>query len=79
MHADICDPSDKAAVERFRKALIQLGAKVEDQTWGIGVDLYRVKIGDDELAVFSDTWSIDIQGDDELVKRVLQVYEHTLI
>lgn len=62
MRADICDPSDERAVERFRAALKTLGATLTKKDWAIGVDVHDLKIGDQSITVFSDTWSIDIQG-----------------
>jgi hypothetical protein len=75
MRADICDPSDNAAVERFRAALRQLGATEADSSWAIGVTVHRIRIGDEELLVFNDSWSIDIEGPDTLVQRVVSQYE----
>ena len=74
LRADICDPDDKAAVERFRTVLSNLGAGVSEQSWGLGVDVYRLLIDGEELTVFSDTWSIDVEGPDALVQRVLSEF-----
>jgi len=79
MRADICDSSDDAAVARFRGVLRGLGAQLEDKSWAIGVDLHRLKIGDVELLVFSDAWSLDIEGPDDLVQRILTEYEQTQV
>jgi hypothetical protein len=49
-----------------------LGAKLDQKSWAIGVDVYRLRIGDEELSVFSDAWSLDIEGSDSLVQRVLR-------
>jgi hypothetical protein len=76
MRADICDSNDEVAVGRFREALRRLGAQLDEKSWAIGVDLYRLKIGDEQLSVFSDAWSLDIEGSDELVQTVLREYAH---
>ena len=76
MRADICDSNDEAGVARFREALRRLGPQLDDKSWAIGVDLYRLRIGDEELAVFSDEWSLDIEGSDDLVLRGLREYAH---
>ena len=76
MRADICEPTDEAAVARFRQALRRMGAQIDDKGWAIGVDLYRLKIGDEQLSVFSDEWSLDIEGSEDLVQRVLREYAH---
>lgn len=74
MRADICDPGDTAAVERFRDALRRLGAGVSEKDWALGVDVYRLRIAGDELIIFSDAWSVDVEGPDALVRRVLQEF-----
>ena len=74
MRADICDPSDEKAVERFRRLLRQSGARLKKRDWALGVDVYDFKIGKQELAVFSDAWSIDVEGPEDLVRRVLEEY-----
>jgi phenylalanyl-tRNA synthetase beta subunit len=78
MRADICDSNDEVAVARFRDALHRLGAMLDDKSWGLGVHLYRLRIGEEELSVFSDEWSFDIEGSDDLVQRVLREYEQTV-
>lgn len=74
MRADICGSDDEIAVERFKSTLAQLGAKREGKSWGLGVDVLDLKIGDSVLTVFSDEWSIDIEGPPELVQKVLQLF-----
>jgi hypothetical protein len=37
-----------------------------------------MKIGDDELTIFCDELSLDIEGSDDLVHRVLREYEQTM-
>ena len=73
MHADICDPDDEIAVECFKSVLTQLGAKGTGKAWGLGVDVLELKIGESTLTVFSDPWSIDIEGSEKLVQQVLQL------
>ena len=71
-----CMIAVQGAVSRFRDALRRLGAQLDDKSWAIGVDLYRLKIGDEQLSVFSDEHSLDIEGSDGLVQRVLREYAH---
>lgn len=73
MRADICDPRDQAGVERFKATLQQLGATSVGNSWGIGVDVLELQIGQDVLTVFSDTWSIDVEGPEHLVQRIVQL------
>ena len=74
MRADICDVGDAASIERFRAALKRLGANIDARDWALGVDVYRLRIGDDELTIFSDAWSIDVEGPDALVHALLREY-----
>lgn len=78
MRADICDPDDTAAVERFRVALRRLGAERQAKDWVPDCDIWRMKIDDDELIVFCDPWSLDIEGPEDLVRRVLNEYKQTV-
>ena len=74
MRADICDADDPIAIEQCRAALRRLGARVVDSDWAIGVDLYRVQIGAQEVIVYSDAYALDIEGPDDLVRRVVIEY-----
>jgi hypothetical protein len=78
MRADICNPDDDAAVQRFRNALQSLGAGISEKSWALGVDVYRFNIGGDELTIFSDAWSIDIEGPDALVQKVLREFNRNV-
>ena len=74
MRADICDPNDDAAVQRFRSALRNLGAGLAEKTWALGVDVCSMNIDGAELKIFSDAWSIDVEGSDVVVQKVLQEF-----
>jgi len=78
MRADICNPDNDAAVERFRVVLRSLGAGLSEKSWGLGVDVYRLIIGGEELTIFSDTWSIDVEGPDALVQKVLSEFNRNI-
>jgi len=75
MRADICDSNDEAAMTRFRETLKRLGASLVKKDWSMGVDLYHVQIGEEKLLVFSDEWSTDIEGSDQLIRLVLSEYQ----
>ena len=75
MHADICDPDNDIAVERFKTTLTQLGAMCVGKSWDIGVDVLDLQIGKDVLTVFSDAWSIDIEGPEHLVQEVVRHFK----
>jgi len=55
MRAEICDSDDAKAVEKFRAVLRDLGTKLIQKDWVIGVDFYDLKIGEQHLKVFSGT------------------------
>lgn len=74
MRADICDPHDEIAVARFRHALDRLGAQRTARHEALGVDMYKLRIGSDEITVFSDQWSIDIDGAPEVIGLVLDEF-----
>jgi len=71
MHADICRPTDKSKVARFHAVLKELGASVRKKDWGIGVTVWKMKIQGKELNIFHDSWSLDIEGPDDLVNAIL--------
>jgi hypothetical protein len=73
MRVDICDPSDEAAVARFESRLRQLGATSVGKSWAIGVDVLELQIGQEVLTVYSDAWSIDVEGPEHLVQMVVQL------
>jgi hypothetical protein len=45
-----------------------------EQCWGVGVDVYHLQVDGQELIVFSDAYSIDIEGPAALVCRVGDEY-----
>ncbi|HEX3798161.1 MAG TPA: hypothetical protein VH413_05615 [Verrucomicrobiae bacterium] len=74
MHADICTANDAAAVARLRDILRRLGAQPGDKGWFTGCDLYPFTIGSEQLCVTRDEWSVDIEGPDALVKKIVSEY-----
>ena len=77
MRADVCDPKDNAALLRFFAALRKLGASPPEKAWGPGVHVYHVKIGGEPLTLISNNWSVDIDGPNTVVERVLLEFENT--
>jgi hypothetical protein len=61
--------NDEASVQKFRETLCKLGANIAEDGWAIGVTIYRVQIGREFLMVFSNTWSLDVEGPDEWRKE----------
>lgn len=72
MRADICDPSEEKKVERFRAVLAELGAKKKEEGSGLGVDLWIVYIQKQEIRIFQDAWSLDIDGPEEIVSEIVE-------
>lgn len=74
MRADICASDDYDTRERLLAALTELGAASEgDCESSLGVGLHRFRIGSEELSVFVDAWCVDVDGPDELVRRVVEL------
>lgn len=71
MRADICNPDDKVAFDRFRQILKTLGATLDEHGWVPDVDMYKVRVGTDTVTVFVDPWSVDIDGPSDLVNRII--------
>jgi hypothetical protein len=72
MRADICEPSDAAALARFKQVLQALGAELlGNYGSSFDVELLEVRIGAELLHVFSDAWSVDIEGPQQLVERII--------
>jgi hypothetical protein len=74
MRADICSAGDETAISRFIQVLHRRGAHAITEWWAMGVDVCCLEVGDQVLTVFSDTWSLDIDGPDDLVQQVLVEY-----
>jgi len=74
MHADICEADDTESLARFKAALAQLGAEGVDRTSDLGVNTYLFRIGGEVLTVYSDDWSIDVEGPEQLVLKVLEAF-----
>ncbi|MEO8102347.1 MAG: hypothetical protein ABI790_07465 [Betaproteobacteria bacterium] len=77
MRTDVCDPADHAAVVRLFAALRNLGAHPPEKGWGPGTHVYHVKISGVPLTIFSNKWSIDVEGPDTVVARLMREFENT--
>ena len=76
MRADICASDDYETRERLAVALGVLGAAPEEDGEGsLGTGLHRFRVGFELLTIFIDAWTVDIEGPDELVQRVLAELE----
>jgi hypothetical protein len=73
MRTDICAREDIEAQTALLVALGSVGASPEDDLPDVPLPtgLLRFRAGHEVLTVFSDTWGVDLEGPDELVKRVV--------
>jgi hypothetical protein len=73
--ADICSSNDYDTQAKLVAALRDLGF-VADDTWHddpiFGVGLTRYRLGDRELTVFKDAWTLDVAGPQDLVEAVMR-------
>jgi hypothetical protein len=73
MRTDICAREDIETQTALLEALGSVGAAPEDDLPDVPLPtgLLRFRTGHEILTVFSDTWGVDLEGSDELVKRVV--------
>jgi hypothetical protein len=72
---DICASDDYATRERLLAALHEIGGAHEGDWSELGVGLHRFHCPGGELTLFIDAWYVDLEGPDELVRRVLAEME----
>jgi hypothetical protein len=75
MRTDIGPREDDAAQTALLEALAAVGAAPEDDSAldvPLPTGLHRFRAGTEVLTVFVDAWLVDLEGPDELVKRVLE-------
>jgi hypothetical protein len=75
MRIDICAREDEVTQLTLLEVLTSIGAFSEDDSpldVPFSTGLHRFRVGFEILTVFVDTWLVDLEGSDELVKRVLQ-------
>ena len=75
MRAPICDAEDQLSLDHFAAVLREFCAVQVREGWGIGVTVREYRIGDQALNVFRDSWSIDIEGPDAIVKGILEALQ----
>jgi len=74
MRADLCAREDLETQTALLEALGTIGAAPEDDVAleaPLPTGLLRFRAGDSTLTLFGDAWGIDIEGPDDLVRRVL--------
>jgi hypothetical protein len=74
VRVEICPSDDETVIQRLLVALQAAGAMYDDFIDGsLGVGLSRFRIGEQVLTVFRDAWLVDLEGPDDLVKRVVEI------
>ena len=74
MRVDICTNDDHDTTAALLEALAAVGASADEPEFAgsvLGPGLHRFRVGPNVLSVFVDAWSVDLEGPDELVNRVL--------
>jgi hypothetical protein len=71
------DPLRRLAqkVERLRNALGAFGAELVGDAWDRGVRVQYYRIAAEEVVVFLDGHTVDLEGPPDLVRRVVAVAE----
>jgi len=72
--SDICEGTDEESITALRTALDSEGAIFIAKEWAMGVDYYTFNIGNQEVGIFIDAWSCDIDGSQEVVDRIKSAY-----
>lgn len=78
MRIDLCQRDDYATQAALLEAFGRVGAYPEDDfdlSVPLPTGLLRFRVGTDFLTVFADAWAIDLEGPDELVRRVQEAME----
>ena len=76
MRTDICAREDETTQTALLEALASVGAAPEDDSLmevPFPTGLSRFRVGFEQLTVFADTWTVDLEGPDALVQQVLQL------
>jgi hypothetical protein len=73
MRTDICAREDLEVQSALLQALAAVGASPEDDLPDVPLPtgVLRFRAGHEVLTVFSDAWGVDLEGPEELVKRVM--------
>jgi hypothetical protein len=77
MRIDICASDDYETRERLLEAIRAFGGLSEEDGEALGVGLHRFRIGFETLTMFVDAWCVDLEGPDELVRRVIELMAGT--
>ncbi len=74
MRVDVCAREDYPSQVKLLDALAAVGAYPDDDyelEVPLPTGLLRFRVGSDLLTVFVDAWAVDLEGPDDLVRRVL--------
>lgn len=76
MRTDICAREDHDTQVDLLDALAAVGASPDDDAAPdvpFPTGLHRFRAGPEPLTVFVDAWLVDLEGPDELVRRVVEL------
>lgn len=74
MRTDICAREDVDTQAALLEALAAVGAMPDDDVGlevPLPIGLHRFTAPEGALTVFADAWGVDLEGSDELTRRVL--------
>jgi len=58
-------------VRKFQAALVRLDPKLDSKVeTSLGVDLWVFEIEGEQVRIYSDAWSIDIEGPAQVVRQI---------
>jgi hypothetical protein len=79
MRTDICAREDHDTQVDLLDALAAIGASPDDDAPEVPfpTGLHRFHVGHQAMTVFVDTWLVDLEGPDELVRRVIEFMSAT--
>ena len=76
MHADIGNSEDETCINRFRSALVAVGAEfVSEHHSSLGVTVREYRVGKELVRVFADYWSLDIEGSEATVNQLVNAFQ----
>ena len=70
MRVNICASDDSNTMTRLLASIHELGGRSDADVWELGTGLHRFGMPDGEVTVFVDTWVVDLEGPDDVVRRV---------
>jgi hypothetical protein len=70
MRVNICASDDANTMTRLLASIHELGGRSDADVWELGTGLHRFALPEGEVTVFVDTWVVDLEGPDDVLRRV---------